>query len=147
MLDRDPPHFCGPRQVVAKRIRRNADAIFNHRAMASEREFEWAMVANVSGETEATKSFAHPQDWRPLLGLRFENFARVWAEGQQQLCSTRKKITGIARQQALLTPMLFHARLQSFRGVFYQRPLLRLYFKDLGSGRGSGSQPRARVEA
>ena len=91
MLGRGPPHFCGPRQVVAKRIRRNADAIFNHRAMASEREFEWAMVANVSGETEATKSFAHPQDWRPLLGLRFENFARVWAEGRQQLLHGENK--------------------------------------------------------
>ena len=53
--------------------------------MASEREFEWAMVANVFDETEAGKSLAHPQDWRPLLGLRFENFARLWAESQQQL--------------------------------------------------------------
>ena len=87
---------------------------------------------------------------RHRAGICHEDCGRAWysiTALPQQLCSTRKKLTGIARQQALLTPMLFHARLQSFRGVFYQRPLLRLYFKDLGSGRGSGSQPRARVEA
>ena len=53
--------------------------------MAGGREFEWAMVANLFDETETAQSLAQPQDWRPLLGLRFENFARVWAKGQQLL--------------------------------------------------------------